>query len=245
MAIIRCARGHYYDTSKYSECPTCRKLETRTSELREKIGSESPVYSAAGADDTINDDVTMPMIEQDGRTVELGAARRKESGGAADDAGVTVALFSEQRGTAFVTGWIVCIRGPLQGRDFRLRHGMNWVGTSFDSDVCLNGADRVEAVRHCMIAYDDHSNHFFIVAGKGGLTYLNDRVIREPVQLNLGDQLDIGNCSFEFVPFCREGRLWKVEKDLDDGKMSGDWVVSKEEPSEETEEKKQEEKTEE
>ena len=41
--------------------------------------------------------------------------------------------------------------------------------------------------------------------------YLNGELVREPKLLQLGDRISMGNCVFEFVPFCRDGHVWEVE----------------------------------
>lgn len=221
MAIIRCVRGHFYDSEKFEDCPTCKNLDQRTSELRNRL---YPGFS--GTAGTMNEDVTVPLFQRGGHTVEVGGERQHSSGGASDEDGVTVALFSKAGGTALVTGWIVCVEGPLKGRDFRLCHGMNWVGLSMDSDICLSGASEVSLNKHCSIVYDIKSNQFFIVAEKG-IVYMEDEAVREPKKLSVGSRIRIGNCSFEFIPFCREGQLWKEITDPGDGNgVKGVWSVA-------------------
>ena len=223
MAFVRCDRGHYFDTAKYDHCPTCRSLDQRTSELIRKLNTG---FSSGGI--ALNEDVTMPIINRGGETIELGVGQEHVSGGTADEDSVTVALFSKASGTGFVTGWIVCVEGPLKGRDFRLHHGMNWVGLNMNSDICLSGASGISMNKHCSIVYDDRSNHFYLVPDNG-LLYLKEETIAEPRMLSPGDLIRIGNCSFEFIPFCREGHIWKG-KEAPEGShgVIREWCIAKE-----------------
>ena len=223
MAIIRCIRGHYYDSAKFEDCPTCKNLDQRTSELRNKLN-----MSSSGTVTSINEDVTIPLFRQGGHTVEVGGERCPSNGGESDTDDVTVALFSKASGTSLVTGWIVCVEGPLKGKDFRLCHGMNWVGLNMDSDICLRGASDVSWKKHCSIVYDIKCNQFFVVA-ENGIVYMESEVVREPRKLSAGSRIRIGNCSFEFIPFCREGHLWKEIMDTGDGYgVRGVWSATEE-----------------
>lgn len=221
MAIIRCDRGHFYDSAKYDNCPTCKSLDLRTSELMRELHTGIP---DTGSEQ--NEEVTMPLFQSGGETIEVGGERRHVSGGAADDDEVTVALFSKSSGTAYVTGWIVCVKGPLMGRDYRIHHGMNRVGLSMNSDICLSGASGISMLKHCSIVYDEKSNRFYLVPDNG-LVYIGEEAVPQPRELSLGDIIQIGNCSFEFVPFCREGHLWKGREDSENGRgMKGQWSAA-------------------
>ena len=224
MAIIRCVNGHYYDSAKYEDCPVCKNQDQKISELRIRLQT-----GLSEIRDSMDEDVTIPIIQRGGMTVEVGGEKHHVNGGAADEDCVTVALFSKARGTSLVTGWIVCIEGPLKGRDFRICHGMNWVGLNMDSDICLSGASEVSLNKHCSIVYDIKSNQFFIFA-KNGIVFLGDELAREPKMLSAGDMIGIGNCKFEFIPFCREGRLWKEIVDQGTGHgIKGVWSVTERE----------------
>ncbi len=223
MAIIRCVKGHYYDTAKYEECPTCRNLEKRTARFLRELGPGQP----GEADNSMDEEVTRPLLNYGGQTVSIGGKGPSVNGGGIDDDPVTVALFSRSAGTGVVTGWLVCVEGPLKGKDFRIRHGMNQVGTSMDSDICLGGAEKVSLKKHCCFVYDEKSNRFFLVNAGGSLVYLNREQVAVPQQIKLGDQISIGNCTFEFVPFCRDGHFWKSSQDgqeVENRKV--EWVVS-------------------
>lgn len=121
-------------------------------------------------------------------------------------------LFRPQSGTAYVTGWLVCIKGKMKGRDFRIHHGWNWLGKSMKMDIWFDGCDEIEKEKHCAIVYEDKSNQFFLVQGSGSVTYVNERLLTKPHTLTSGDMIQIGDSCFEFIPFCKGEKRWELEE---------------------------------
>ena len=124
---------------------------------------------------------------------------------------VTVGIFNKSLGTGYVTGWLVGIDGPVKGRDYRIMHGKNWIGRTYNMDICITEGADIAVVNQCAIVYDGKGNQFFIIPGMGTTTYLNSELVGKPEKLKLGDEIKMGNCTFEFIPFCREGHIWEVE----------------------------------
>ena len=217
-SIIKCANGHFYDADKSRDCPYCKKQEQEREKF-ENIMPGRPIFPPAEGRD-IDDEKTVAMMPVMNGEVVLGAGhqgggRLGIQGMSADDDGVTVALFSQARGTAYITGWLVGVQGPVKGRDYRIHHGKNWVGRSYNSDVVISEGDYSVAERNqCAIVYDGKGNKFYILQGSGTTTYLNDKLVEVPMEIHLGDRIGMGNCIFEFVPFCREGHKWD-EDDLE------------------------------
>ena len=71
---------------------------------------------------------------------------------------------------------------------------------------------RIADVKQCCVVYDSLSNRFFLTPGPGAATYLNDSLLENPRELIMGDVIGMGNSKFEFIPFCREGHVWKIEE---------------------------------
>ncbi|MCC8066365.1 MAG: FHA domain-containing protein [Clostridiales bacterium] len=215
MAIIKCVRGHFYDSSKSDECPYCARTEQET-EAFQKVIQNSPnsSYSRAMAD--MEQEAVTQAWRPVGGMQDIHLRNGYGTGTAGISAGdepVTVGLFSPGRGTAYVTGWLVCVDGPGKGRDYRICHGMNWIGSSPVMDIVLYSDAQVAPVRHCSIAYDGKSNRFFAVAGSGSITYYNGSLLEDSHELHPGDELKIGSSTYEFVPFCREGRTWEEKEE--------------------------------
>ena len=76
-------------------------------------------------------------------------------------------------------------------------------------DICISEDVFVSGDIHCTIVYDNHSNCFYLTAGKENFTYLNGNLLLEACKLKEGDVLRIGHTSLEFIPFCRGDKKWE------------------------------------
>ncbi|MDO5574491.1 MAG: FHA domain-containing protein [bacterium] len=196
MAIVSCNNRHFYDDSKYDTCPYCNKTN---------------IPYRTGASASLNENVTAayydePVHTSENKTVAMYDTRKVD----VDDQ-KTIGIYSKAGGTDYVTGWIVCVKGPEEGRDYRLHHGMNKIGRSYVNDVCVAEEPEMSRECHCTIAYDDKGNDFHIVQSQGTLTYLGDTLLERPSKITTGDTFTIGGSTFEFVAFCRGERKWEKE----------------------------------
>jgi hypothetical protein len=189
MEITRCAQGHYYDSEKYSACPYCTERE---------FWAEEPGDNEA----------TQAFIENDVDSESLTVGFSEDfSDGNPDDR--TVGYFETQTGLEPVVGWLVCTDGAEKGRDYRLHSGRNFVGRSYEMVVLLTDDLAISSDRHCSVIYDPMHNAYFIVPGGGTNTYVNDMVLKSPINLNDGDNICIGASTFVFIAFCTGARNWK------------------------------------
>lgn len=208
--IVKCANGHFYDTNKSKECPYCIKKERERSERISELGNLPSFDVSFGP---VNEGVTVAMTPGETGEVEIGCYGQNHlQGMRAPGDSVTVGIYSKSAGTSYITGWLVCVDGPEKGRDYRIYHGKNWVGKSPDMDITIHGDQMIQSEKHCAIVYDGKGNKFYLTEGNGSLTYLNGSLLNGSVELKLGDEITIGNCKFEFVPFCREGHVWNAEE---------------------------------
>ena len=201
MAVVRCSKGHYYDDEKFARCPHCGVLE----DLQE--GEQKAAHAP-------REGITIPLFrrksrgtpQEDKKTVAIQA----DIGHAGDDQ-KTIGFFDSAKGNDFVTGWLVCVKGPEKGRDYRLFHGFNRIGRGVDAGVYIASDSQISKEGHCSIVYDDRSNRFSIVPEGGNSTYVRGQLLTVPETLTTGDIIQMGESSFEFVAFCREGRVWERE----------------------------------
>lgn len=192
MSIIKCENGHFFDNSKYSQCPYCSSQE----------------YERNRYEDQIRERVTIaiPKREQE-ESVTIGLYEAPKS-----DDQKTIGIFARQSGTDYVTGWLVCIQGKEKGRDYRLHNGNNWIGRSLGMDVCIVDDPGISRENHATIVYDHRSNRFFLVPGSGTLTRLNGELLVKAKELKKRDEILLGESTFAFIPFCEEGHVWKKEE---------------------------------
>lgn len=195
MAIVKCSRGHFYDNTKFSQCPHCGIM---------------------AADDDVT--VSIPQTRgkhDDDQTVALrpdgsngGGMQTADS---VEDDDKTVRLYQEKKGADLIVGWLVCIVGSEKGRDYRLHQGFNRMGRDYKMDIPVIEDKSLGREPVCAVVYDDRSNKFYAVQQQGNLAYLNGNVLQGAVELKTGDIISAGKSQFEFVAFCREGRTWENE----------------------------------
>lgn len=182
MAIIKCKHGHYYDTANNSKCPFCNTAEELDDFQKtiRQLPDEHPESYHM-----IN---PYRLAEQE----------------------MTVSIFSPKNGNDFVVGWLVCIKGPDKGRDYRLHHGFNRIGRDYKNDVVLENDKSVSRGPHCSVVYEDKTNTFYLRPEKGQLTYYEGTFVDEPIRLFSRDVFEIGGTMLEFVAFCEGSKKWEV-----------------------------------
>ena len=107
----------------------------------------------------------------------------------------------------YVAGWLVCVKGEGKGRDYRLYRGFNRMGSQENMDIPLP-KELNETV--CAVVYDDRSNHFYLVWQSVEPVYLNEAAVQKSAEIHTGDRIQAGEAEFEFIAFCREGRVWEA-----------------------------------
>ena len=193
MRMINCKNGgHLYDADVYRECPYCKEIREREKSYYSEVNVviDSPwMYQDRGFHSQGKD----PETERSPR----GPVIMNE----AED--VTVSFYQKRS----VTGWIVGLTGPVKGQDYRIIPEKNRVGSAGNMDIRLPENSGVERSGHCEIVYEPRGNSFYIQRGSGAV-FINDQYLTEDQELKIGDIIQIGNCTYEFIPFCREGRKW-------------------------------------
>ena len=115
-----------------------------------------------------------------------------------------------------VTGWLVVIAGPGQGRVCPLGYGSNTLGRGEASRVRLDfGDDQISREGHATVTYDPRGRKFYLQHGGGkNLTYLDDQPVLVPIVLEAMQDFSVGETTLRFVPFCGPEFDWQ---DVDTG----------------------------
>lgn len=185
MKLIRCERGHYYDSQQHSRCPSCG------------------VPGLAVQDNT---QVQAAMVP-DAMVTQV----RGQSVGVAD-IGVTVAMVRKNIGIDPVVGWLVCIEGPEKGRDYRVRSERNAIGRGADMAICISGDEAISREHHAYISFNSRKASFRIAPGDSrGMTYLNGNEVDVPMPLQAYDIIELGQTHLLFVPLCGEKFNWEIQ----------------------------------
>ena len=108
-----------------------------------------------------------------------------------------------------VCGWIVCIDGPRQGKDYQIVQGKNFVGRADDMDIQILGDNEISRRNHAVIVFDPKKKETVLLPGDAnGIVYLNGNAVYAPATLNKYDEIELGKSKFLFVPFCGENFMW-------------------------------------
>lgn len=206
MELITCSNGHTYDSSITPECPECAghtvPLDTPAFfDGAEDIGKTVPIHHD-----------TQPINPPTGHWADPGA----NYGGPVNGGdGMMTTPVSFDKGGVYeqaqqpVTGWLVCIDGPEIGRDYRLHEEYNYIGRNANMDVAIPGDSTISRERHAIIAYDPQDRRFYFSPATGAsIVRHNGKTVMTPVELVAGDRLQIGKCTFLFVPLCGDNFQW-------------------------------------
>jgi hypothetical protein len=103
-----------------------------------------------------------------------------------------------------VVGWLVVTTGPGRGRALQIAPGANTIGRGANQNVCLNfGDEQISRERHAVVIYDPPARKFYLQSGDArGLTYLEDKIVLAPVELEDRSTITIGETRLRFVAFC-------------------------------------------
>lgn len=126
------------------------------------------------------------------------------------DVEIEEALFKEN--IEPVCGWMVCIDGPRQGKDYKIKNGKNFIGRADDMDIQILGDEHISRRNHGIIVFDKKKMETVLLPGDAnGIVYLNDDAVYVPTVLSPYDVIELGHSKFIFIPFCGEHFMWEFK----------------------------------
>ncbi len=188
--LTRCKNGHYFDNHKHHACPFCG-VQDLEMDIQKTIAKQP---------DSVNDEpaVTRPLDSQ-----KNNAGRNMAK---------TVGVFKRKLGIEPVVGWLVAVKGPDRGRDFRITSERNYIGRSETMDISIPGDDMISRENHTVISFNPKNNSFRLFPGESKrLTYLNAEEVISPELLKPFDRIELGETVLLFVPLCGEFFQWEAE----------------------------------
>ena len=109
----------------------------------------------------------------------------------------------DERG--YVTGWIICVKGPSLGTSYRILPGKNFIGRTEHMDICIKEDKTIDSNNHAVIIYDKEENNTKI-GDINGLVYKQGEEswesVHGPEKMKVAERLKIGESEFIFIPFC-------------------------------------------
>ncbi|MBQ9747589.1 MAG: FHA domain-containing protein [Clostridia bacterium] len=217
--LVQCEKGHYYDPSKHSQCPTCAGSGSAVS-FGNNAGSYVP--DAIGATTPLS---PVPQGAPMGAlpdTMPVGGAGGFDGGNAyPEDTGHTVAAdvvegiddCGEVVAVRPVCGWLVCIEGGKKGQSYEIYTGVTSVGRGKQNDIVLDFDKQISET--CLnISYDVDENEFNAAfAGGTNLIKLNKKSLLGQSVLCDGDIFKIGKSYFIFRALCNDDFKWDMDDD--------------------------------
>lgn len=120
-------------------------------------------------------------------------------------------LFLEEKHP--VCGFLICISGARQGKDYRVASGKNFIGRADDMDIQILGDNEISRRNHAVIVFDPKKKEAVLLPGSSnGIAYHNEDAVYTPVKLNSYDVIELGESKFAFLPFCGEHFMWEDKK---------------------------------
>ncbi|OCL25307.1 hypothetical protein U472_13195 [Orenia metallireducens] len=124
----------------------------------------------------------------------------------------TLAYWDEEQGFDPVVGWMVCIEGAEQGKDYKIRHERNFIGRSEEMHIHIEGDKTISRRNHGVISYNPKERNFTFIPGPEitSIIYINDEAIYAPRELSAYDIIEMGKSKFIFIPLCGQHFEWQI-----------------------------------
>ena len=108
-----------------------------------------------------------------------------------------------------VCGFLICIEGARQGKEYKIISGKNFVGRADDMDIQILGDNDISRRNHAVIVYDPKKKETVLLPGDAnGIVYLSENAVYSPTVLKAYDVIELGQSHFIFLPFCGENFAW-------------------------------------
>lgn len=204
MAVVQCNKKHFYDNSKYRECPHCTSAEQADMLFADDVLDSRRVieYAAAYIRQNMGYDSEGPTEED---LDELGLP------------GITENLMDQRMegsmDALYVVGWLVCTKGLDYGRHFPLYAGFNRIGRESKHDIILTDIQVTEE-EHCSVVYEKKKNVFYLAPKKGRNVYLGEELAQRTQKIQNGQLITLGETRLELVVFCEGEKKWIEQPDM-------------------------------
>ena len=227
MEIVRCSKGHLYDSEENATCPMCAAEAARN---KNPIGNNvlpDGIIGTSYFDDGNTPSPTLPVDPNGGKvqsyqpTVSAGLqdTQSNDNGGMGafpKTMPLTPPTFlSEENATTFdpVVGWLVCIEGATKGTDYRIHSQNNYIGRSAKMDISIPEDSHISAENSAIIAYDNEDRTFYFGPCSGrNIVRVNGKPALSVEKIEAYDVLTIGTTKLLFVPLCGDRFDWNEKK---------------------------------
>lgn len=216
MEVIRCNKGHFYDSEEYSTCPYCSGAAGGKSRMPEDIvPTDCFVHSGPVADlipptaPANTGSASRPTEPVDGRPKGQKYPLTKMTDVQLSGKTTWIDSGMPSGGKADLVGWLVCVEGPSRGKDYHIRNQNNYIGRSANSDISIPDDSTISMDHSANIVYNYKNRSFFFspMMGKNPV-WVNEELVVNTVQLQAYDVLQVGVTKLMFVPLCSDRFDW-------------------------------------
>ena len=226
MEIVRCSKGHFYDSEENATCPMCAAEAARN---KNPIGNNvlpDGIIGTSYFDDGNTPSPTLPVDPNGGKvqgyqpTVSADYQHAQSSsngnmGAYPKTEPISPVAASSEESTTFdpVVGWLVCIEGATKGTDYRIHSQNNYIGRSARMDISIPEDSHISAENSAIIAYDNEDRVFYFGPCSGrNIVRVNGKPALSVEKIEAYDVLTIGTTKLLFVPLCGDRFDWNEKK---------------------------------
>ncbi|MBP3568376.1 MAG: FHA domain-containing protein [Lachnospiraceae bacterium] len=109
-----------------------------------------------------------------------------------------------------ILGWLVCIQGGKQGKDFRLTQETSYIGRAASNDICLDFDEAISRDTTITITYVKQSRVFRLNSEQSRNPVLVNGVpVMTELYLRDKDVISVGSTQLKLVCFCDASFVWE------------------------------------
>lgn len=213
--MATCPNGHHYDAARHASCPYCASPSafSSTAPLGGSAAGGFPPTAPVGGSAPGGFPPTAPVSgSAPGGFPPTAPTTSGPNVGNINPFSVETVIGGMEGAPAGlpdpVVGWLVCVKGPSLGMDFRVHAGYNYIGREV-GDIRIPGDTRISRQNHAMIAYDGGENIFVLAPAAGrNLIKVNGKTVLGTVEVHHSDVIAIGETKLLFIPLCGEKFSW-------------------------------------
>lgn len=225
MEIVRCSKGHFYDSEENATCPMCAAEAARN---KNPLGNNilpDGIIGTSYFDDGNTPSPTLPVDPNSGKVQSYQSTVSAQNPfiktpPTIQDYQTTKPVFpvdgdDKEESTSFdpVVGWLVCIEGSTKGTDYRIHSQNNYIGRSAKMDISIPEDSHISAENSAIIAYDNEDRVFYFGPCSGrNIVRVNGKPALSVEKIEAYDVLTIGTTKLLFVPLCGDRFDWNEKK---------------------------------
>ena len=226
MNMQMCNNGHFYDADVHADCPACNRSAEENAFPKTGIVTEFPTTGSYMAKQAAPQENSYPKTmavcsasQGFPKTAPVNGAPtefpKTAPISAAQEFPKTAPIGSRERSPSFtgwnpVLGWLVCVQGGKQGKDFRLTQEHNYIGRASSNDICLDFDEAISRDTAITINYIKQSRVFRLNTEQTrNPVMVNGNPVQNELYLRDRDVISVGNTQLKLICFCDASFAWE------------------------------------